>query len=175
MAHHEILLLKPVAGLGGEGDQVRVRAGYARNFLIPQKAAVALTQSNRKRVESLKKRRGEREATELTTAQALGQKIAKVSLAFAMKTGEGGKMFGAITAADLHVKFVEAGLDFDKKKILLHNPVKTLGKHEVTIKLHPDVSVEISFDVVSENPIELAPAPVAEAAPRTYKSKKKAE
>ncbi len=175
MAHHEVLLLKPVAGLGGEGDQVRVRAGYARNFLLPQKAAVALTQSNRKRVESLKKQRAQREATELSGAQELAKKIAKVSLAFVVKTGSGGKMFGAITAADLHEKFVEAGVELDKKKIHLHTPVKTLGKHEVSIKLHPDVSVDVSFDVVSENPIEETPAPEAEPAPKTYKSKKKAE
>jgi large subunit ribosomal protein L9 len=175
MAHHEVLLLKPVAGLGGEGDQVRVRAGYARNFLLPQKAAVALTQSNRKRVESLKKQRAQREATELSGAQELAKKIAKVSLAFAVKTGEGGKMFGAITAADLHAKFVEAGVELDKKKIHLHTPVKTLGKHEVAIKLHPEVSVDISFDVVSENPIEQAPVVEEAPAPKTYKSKKKAE
>jgi len=175
MAYHEILFLKPVAGLGGECDQVRVRAGYARNFLLPQGAAVALTQSNRKRVESLKKQRSQREASELTGAQELAKQIAKVSLAFAVKTGEGGKMFGAITAADLHQKFVEAGVEIDKKKIHLHTPVKTLGKHEVSIKLHSEVSVEVTFDVVSENPIEETPVATEAPAPKTYKSKKKAE
>ncbi len=175
MAHHEILLLKPVAGLGGEGDQVRVRAGYARNFLLPQGAAVALTQSNRKRVESLKKQRAQREASELSGAQELAKQIAKVSLAFAVKTGEGGKMFGAITAADLHQKFVDAGVELDKKKIHLHTPVKTLGKHEVSIKLHSEVSVDVTFDVVSENPIEETPVVEEAPAPKTYKSKKKAE
>lgn len=175
MAHHEVLLLKPVAGLGGEGDQVRVRAGYARNFLLPQKAAVALTQANRKRVEALKKQRANREATELAGAQELAKKIAKVSIAFVVKTGEGGKMFGAITSADLHQKFVEAGVDLDKKKIHLHTPVKTLGKHEVAIKLHAEVSVDISFDVVSENPIEQVPAAEEAPAPKTVsKAKKKA-
>lgn len=174
MAHHEVLLLKPVANLGGEGDQVRVRAGYARNFLLPTKAAVALSQGNRKRVEALKKQRATREANELAGAQELAKKIAKVSLAFVVKTGEGGKMFGAITSADLHQKFVDAGVDLDKKKIHLHTPVKTLGKHEVAIKLHPEVSVDISFDVVSENPIEEAPVEEAPA-PKTFsKAKKKA-
>ncbi|MEO0054933.1 MAG: hypothetical protein RLZZ50_880 [Verrucomicrobiota bacterium] len=175
MAHHEVLLLKPVAGLGGEGDQVRVRAGYARNFLLPTKAAAPLTQANRKRIDSLKKRRVEREAAELSGAQELAKKIAKVSIAFVVKTGEGGKMFGAITSADLHQKFVEAGVEIDKKKIHLHTPVKTLGKHEVAIKLHPEVSVDISFDVVSENPIEQAPAAEEAPAPKTFsKAKKKA-
>src|SRR5471032_421071 len=154
MAHSEILLVKPVEGLGGEGDQVKVRAGYARNFLLPRKIAVPLTASNRKHVDALKKRRAEREQTELSGAQELAKKLEKASLAFAVKTGEGGKMFGAITAQDIHDKLTAAGVPIEKKKIHLHTPVKTLGKHEVKIKLHADVSVDISFDVVSENPIE---------------------
>lgn len=158
MAHSEILLIKPVEGLGSEGDQVKVRAGYARNYLLPQKLAVTLTQSNRKQVESLKKRRAEREAAELNGAQELAKKLEKASIAFAVTTGEGGKMFGAITAADLHAKLVEAGIEIDRKKIHLFTPVKTLGKHEVKIKLHHDVSVELSFEVVSENPIDTGAA-----------------
>jgi len=175
MAYSEILLLKPVDGLGGEGDQVRVRAGYARNFLLPRGFAVCLTQANRKQVDSLKKRRAEREAKELAGAQELGKKLEKTSLAFAVKTGEGGKMFGAITVNDIHDKLVAAGLDIEKKKIHLHTPVKTLGKHEVKIKLHAEVSVDISFDVVSENPIvptaEEAAAAAAADAPKTEKRK----
>jgi len=78
-----------------------------------------------------------------------------------VKTGEGGKMFGAVTATDIHEKLTAAGIVIDKKKIHLHVPVKTLGKHTVKVKLHADVSVEVNFDVVSENPIE--PAAVVEA------------
>jgi large subunit ribosomal protein L9 len=172
MAHHEVLLLQPVDGLGGEGDQVKVRAGYARNFLLPQKKAVALTQSNRKRVESLKKRRAEREASEYAGAQTLAESLKKISLAFAVKTGEGGKMFGAVTAADLHEKITAAGVTIDKRKILLHTPIKTLGKHEVKIKLHADVSVELTFDVVSENPIIETPPPPVEQ-PFEYRPERK--
>jgi large subunit ribosomal protein L9 len=161
MANSEILLLKPVDGLGGEGDQVKVRAGYARNFLLPRKFAVPVTQANRKHVDALKKRRAERESQDLTSAQELAKKLEKVSIAFAVKTGEGGKMFGAITASDLHDKLVVAGFTLDKKRVLLHTPVKTLGQHIVKIKLHADVTVELTFDVVSENPIE----PVAAAVP----------
>ncbi len=162
MAHSEVLLLKPVDNLGGEGDQVRVRAGYARNFLLPRKLAAPLTQANRKHVDSLKQRRATREAAELSGAQELAAKLAKLTIAFAVKTGEGGKMFGAITASDLHAKITEAGITLDKRKVHLATPVKTLGKHEVKIKLHAEVSVELAFDVVSENPIV---SPVAEAAP----------
>ncbi len=162
MAHREILLLKPVENLGGEGDQVKVRAGYARNFLLPRQLAAPLTLANRKHVEALKKRRAEREASELTGAQELAKQISKISIAFAVKTGEGGKMFGAITAADLHEKLAAAGVTLDKRKVLLHTPVKALGKHEAKIKLHADVTVDIAFDVVSENPIV---EPTAEAKP----------
>jgi len=160
MSTHEILLLKPVDGLGGEGDQVKVRAGYARNFLLPRGLALPLTKANRKQVEALKKRRGVRETEELAGAQTLAQSLEKTGLAFAVKTGEGGKMFGAITAADIHDKLVAAGFTLDRKKIHLFTPVKTLGKHTVKVKLHPEVTVELSFDVVSENPIV---APVVEA------------
>ena len=153
MAHTEVLLVKPVEGLGGEGDQVKVRAGYARNFLLPRGSAVPVTTANRKQVEALKKRRGEREAQELNGATELASKLEKTGLAFAVTTGEGGKMFGAITVNDIHDKLVAAGFDIEKKRIHLHTPVKTLGKHTVKVKLHADVSVELSFDVVSENPI----------------------
>jgi large subunit ribosomal protein L9 len=153
MAHSEVLLVKPVDGLGGEGDQVKVRAGYARNFLLPRNVAVPVTKSNRKQIEALKKRRGEREAHELNGAQELAKKLEKTSLAFAVTTGEGGKMFGAVTAAEIHEKLVAAGFTIDRKRIHLFTPVKTLGKHTVKVKLHADVSVELPFDIVSENPI----------------------
>ena len=156
MANREILLVKPVEGLGGEGDQVKVRAGYARNVLLPRKIAVPLTGANRRQVDALKKRRAEREQDELSRAQELAKKLEKTSLAFAVKTGEGGRMFGAITANDVHDKLVAAGVEIDKKKIHLFTPVKLLGKHTVKVKLHPDVTVELGFDVVSENPIEAA-------------------
>lgn len=153
MAHKEVLLIKPVEGLGSEGDQVRVRAGYARNFILPRKIGVPVTQGNRRQIEALKARRAEREATELTIAQALAEKLKKANIAFAVKTGEGGKMFGAVTSADLHAKLVESGIDVEKKRVHLTPPVKTLGKHTAAIKLHADVSVDLEFDVVSENPI----------------------
>ena len=169
MANSEILLVKPVENLGGEGDQVKVRAGYARNYLLPRGIAVPLTGANRKQVEALKKRRAERESKELNGAQDLAKKLEKTSMAFAVKTGEGGRMFGAITANDIHEKIVAAGLTVDKRRIHLHTPVKTLGRHEVKVKLHADVTVELGFDVVSENPIEVAPAEEPKAAARPDK------
>ncbi|HVU36129.1 MAG TPA: 50S ribosomal protein L9 [Opitutaceae bacterium] len=169
MATTEVLLVKPVDGLGGEGDQVKVRAGYARNYLLPRKIAVSLNAANKKHVDALKKRRAEREQQELSGAQDVAKKLEKTSLAFVVKTGEGGKMFGAITANDIHDKLVAAGVELDKRKIHLFTPVKTLGKHEVKIKLHADVTVELPFDVVSENPIEPVATEAAPAPDRTEK------
>jgi large subunit ribosomal protein L9 len=173
MAHSEVLLVKPVEGLGGEGDQVKVRAGYARNYLLPRKIAVTLNASNRKHVDALKKRRAEREQTELNGAQEVAKKLEKTSLAFAVKTGEGGRMFGAVTAQDIYDKLVAAGVEIDKRKIHLFTPVKTIGKHTVKVKLHADVTVEVPFDVVSENPIEVAP--VEEPAPAAERTEKRSE
>jgi large subunit ribosomal protein L9 len=170
MSTSEVLLLKPVEGLGGEGDQVKVRAGYARNFLLPQSIAVPVTKANRKQVEALKKRRVTREAEELSGAQALAQQLEKARLdAFVVKTGDGGKMFGAITAADVHEKLVAAGFTVDRKRIHLFTPVKTLGQHTVKVKLHAEVTVEVPFDVVSENPI-VPTAAVEESKPEAKKS-----
>ena len=169
MAYKEVLLVKPVEGLGGEGDQVKVRAGFARNFLLPRKIAVPLTGANRKQVDALKKRRAEREQAELSGAQELARKLEKTSLAFAVKTGEGGRMFGAITAQDIHDRLAASGLELDKREIHLFTPVKTLGQHTVKVKLHADVTVELPFDVVSENPIEPVAAEVAPAGEKTEK------
>jgi len=173
MAHHEILLLKPIDGLGGEGDLVRVRSGYARNYLLPLKFAVPVTQANRRHIESLKSRRVEREATELTGARELAERLKGFTAAFAVKTGEGGKMFGSITQGDLHTKLTEAGYPVDKKRVhIAGGHVKTLGKHEASIKLHPEVTVEISFEVVSENPIVETKAPEAPALDKDGKPRK---
>lgn len=174
MAHSELLLLKPVDGLGVEGDQVKVRAGYARNFLLPQGLAVPLTTSNRKQVEALKRARGIREAKELNGAQELAARLQKAAIAIAVKTGEGGKLFGAVTVNDLYDRLAAAGLEVDKRRIHLGQPVKSLGKHEVKVKLHPEVTVELSFEVVSENPIipEASEATPAEKADRAERPKR---
>ncbi|MCC5839799.1 MAG: 50S ribosomal protein L9 [Opitutales bacterium] len=154
MAHSELLLLKPVDNLGSEGDQVTVRVGYARNYLLPRGIAVPLTRANRKQMEALRARAEKRKQDELAVAQALAEKIGKLSIAFAVQTGPGGKMFGSVTAQDLINRIGEEGIAIDKKQVNLYTPVKSLGKHTTKIKLHPEVTVEFEFEVVSENPIE---------------------
>lgn len=167
MALSEVLLKKPVAGLGAEGDQVKVRAGYARNFLLPQGIAVPVTQANRKQIEALKKARAIREAKELDDAKALAAKFEGVALSFAVKTGEGGKLFGSVSTADIAAKLAEMGIEVARKQIHLANgPLKLLGTHSASIKLHSEISVELSVEVVSENaPAEDAPKAKKEDAP----------
>lgn len=153
MAYTEVLLTKPVENLGGEGEQVRVKAGYARNFLLPRKIAIPLNKANRKQVESLRKAREIREERERSAAEELADRLKAARPAIAVKTGEGGKMFGAVTAVHVHEKLVEAGIDIDRRQVHVAAPIKELGKHTATVKVHPEISVEIEFQIVSENAI----------------------
>jgi len=154
MANNQVLLLTPIHGLGAEGDTVTVRAGYARNFLLPRKLALPITQANKKHVDALLKAREAREQKEFEEARTLGEKISATNIAIAVKTGEGGKMFGAVTANDLIERLKEEGIDLVKKQLSLPAPIKELGSHTVTVKLAEEVTSELKFEVVSENPIE---------------------
>jgi large subunit ribosomal protein L9 len=154
MANAELLLLQPVEDLGNEGDTVTVKAGYARNYLLPNGLAIPVTRSNKKQIEALRDRAEKRRASELESAQAVQAKLEGIQIVFAVKTGPGGKMFGSVTAQDLIEKIAESGLELDKKQVSLYTPVKSLGKHTTRIRLHPEISVNFDFEVVSENPIE---------------------
>lgn len=169
MALAEVLLKKPVAGLGAEGDLVKVRAGFARNFLFPQGIAVPMTLANRKQIEALKKARAAREAKELDDAKAAAEKLSGVALTFAVKTGDAGKLFGSISTTDIAKKLAGMGHDIEKKAIHLENgAIKQLGKTTASVKFHAEVSVEIAIEVVSENPVE----EVAEDASKGKKGRK---
>ncbi|MGK0176790.1 MAG: large subunit ribosomal protein L9 [Lentimonas sp.] len=154
MANSQVLLLQPIEGLGSEGDTVTVRAGFARNYLLPRKQALPITQANKKYVESLLKARETREQKEIEVAQSLSEKIEKINIAIAVKTGEGGKMFGAVTAGDLIDRLQEEGIKLTKKQLALPQPIKELGSHLAHIKLQAGVQADLKFEVVSENPIE---------------------
>ncbi|MDR0418450.1 MAG: 50S ribosomal protein L9 [Puniceicoccales bacterium] len=149
MATADILLLQKVDHLGYEGDEVTVRAGYARNYLLPKRLAIPVTRSNRKQIDALRIRRAEREAKELQEAKELAEKIRVLIITFSVKTGERGKMFGAVTANDLVHKFAEHGIAVDRKKIHL-DPVKHIGQCTAKIKLHREITIDFVFDVVSE-------------------------
>jgi large subunit ribosomal protein L9 len=163
MPKTEVILTHNIVGLGGESDQVKVAAGYARNYLFPMGYAVPLSGANKRRLEALKQRRAEREAKELNHMTEMGAALSKMTLLIKVKTGEDGKLFGSITAgtiADELKHQYEAALD--KKKIHLPHPIKTLGEHEVELRLHPDVKSSLKVKVESTTP---APSPDAAAAP----------
>jgi len=148
MATANILLIKPVEGLGAEGDEAKVKAGYARNYLVPQKLAVPLTVANRKQIEALKKARAAREARDIVTAEELKTRLQSVHIAIQVRVGEEGKMFGAVTAQDIYDHLVKEGVEIDRKKVLLPAPIKALGKHTTQIKLHAEVVADFEFEVV---------------------------
>ena len=154
MANSQVLLLQPIEGLGAEGDTVTVRAGYARNYLLPRKQALPITQANKKHVESLLKAREIREQKEIEAAQTLSEKIGNINLAIAVKTGEGGKMFGSVTANILIERLREEGIELTRKQLGLPQPIKELGSHLAHVKLSSETQVDLKFEVVSENPIE---------------------
>lgn len=154
MANSEILLLEKVDNLGSEGDVVSVKPGYARNFLLPQNKAVPLNQANKKRLDALKIARAAREAEELQNAQDVAAKIGELSLAIAVKTGAGGKLFGSVTALQIIEKVAEKGFTLDKKHFSNFSPIKALGQTTVSLNLSKDVTAELKVEVVSENPIE---------------------
>lgn len=153
MANIKVLLLKPVKNLGSEGDIVSVKAGYARNYLLPKRWVMPFVRSNAKQIESLQKARAIREAKELEEAQALAKHLESISLSIAVKTGEEGKLFGSVTHNDLWKRYVEEGIELDKSYIRLQHPIKALGKHPFQVRLHKDVQLELWVEVVSENPI----------------------
>ena len=160
MAKVEVILTHPIVGLGAESDQVKVAAGYARNYLLPHGLAIPLTQSNKKRLESLQKRRAEREATELNAMTELAKSLGKMTLTIAVKTGDDGKLFGSVTSGAIADELKhQFDISLDKKKIHLDHPIRALGEHEIELRLHPEVKATLKVKVESLTP--LAPLPEA--------------
>lgn len=158
MAKTEVILTHNIVGLGGESDNVKVAAGYARNYLFPQGLAIPVTSANKRRLDALKQRRGEREAHEFNTMTELAKSISKLIAVVAVKTGDDGRMFGTVTngaiADQLKTQF---DIALDKKKIHIDKPIKSLGEHEVELRLHAEVVATLKVRVESLTPI--APVP----------------
>ena len=146
----EIILTENIPGLGAEADVVKVRRGYARNFLLPKGKAYEVTKSSLRQLDNLKAKRAAREATELNEAEELARRIGKLRVVFTLETGESGKAFGSITAQDLVKRLKnELGHEIDRHRISLDHPLKTTGEHEVPIKLHHDVTAKFVFQIKS--------------------------
>ncbi len=146
----EVILREEVDKLGRRGDLVKVAAGYARNFLLPKKLAVTATESNKKIVEQEKQAHLRREAKEVSEAQDLGKLMGSVSVTIAQKAGENDQLFGSVTASDVAAALEKLGYSIDRRKVHLDEPIKQLGEHKVTVRLHRDVSIDVPVHVVRE-------------------------
>jgi large subunit ribosomal protein L9 len=160
MAKTEVILTQNIVGLGGESDNVRVAAGYARNYLYPNRLAVPVTSANKRQLEALKQRRAEREAHEFNTMTELAKGISKLICVIKVKTGEEGKLFGAVTAGMIADELKhQFDIALDKKKIQLEHTLRTTGEYEVPLNLHAEVKSTLKVRVESTTP----PAAVVEA------------
>jgi large subunit ribosomal protein L9 len=146
----EIILREDVEKLGSRGDVVKVAAGYARNFLLPRKLAVAATDSNRKIVEQEKQAHLRREAKAVGEAQDLAKLLGAVTVTIARKAGENDQLFGSVTAADISDALAAEKYTIERRKIVLDEPIRTLGEHKVTVRLHREVPTEITVNVKKE-------------------------
>jgi len=156
MPKTEVILTHNIVGLGGESDQVRVAAGYARNYLFPQRLAIPLTGANKRHIEALKQRRAVREADELNHMTELSQSLSKLTAVIAVKTGEDGKMFGSVTSGTIADQLkTQFDVALDKKKIHLEHPIRALGEHEVELRLHAGVVTTLKVRVESTTPVAL--------------------
>jgi len=176
MPSTEIILTENVPGLGAEADVVKVRRGYARNFLLPQGKAYEVTKKSLRQLDNLKAKRAAREAAELNEAEELSRRIGKLKVVFTLETGETGKAFGSITAQDLVKRLKnELGNEIDRHRIVLDHPIKTTGDHEVPIKLHHDVTAKFIFLVKSAREEPPAQEPAGEVSEKARPFKKRTD
>ena len=163
MAKTEVILTQHIIGLGGESDNVRVAAGYARNYLFPQRLAVPVTSANKRQLEALKQKRAEREAHEFNHMTDLAKALNKLVCVVKVKTGEDGKLFGSVTSGTIADELKhQFDIALDKKKIKLESAIRAIGEFEVELHLHAEVKGTLKVRVESTTPIVAAAAPTVE-------------
>ena len=146
----EVILREEIDNLGRRGDVVKVAPGYARNYLLPKRLAVAANDSNKKIVEQEKQAYLRRESKEIGDANDLAKMMASVEVTIAQKAGENDHLFGSVTSQDIAAALEKAGYTIDRRKVVLAEPIKALGDYKVTVKLHREVSVELPVHVIKE-------------------------
>lgn len=164
MAHMDVLLCEDVDNLGERGQVVRVRAGYGRNYLLPQRLAIAASAGNKRMLDEQRRLLAKREQREVVSAKGEAEKLQGLSLRFERRVGEHGILFGSVTALDIAEALKEMGLPVERRKISLREHIKEVGEYDVTIKLHRDVAPVIKVLVRKQGEAE-AGAASAEAAP----------
>ncbi len=146
----EIILRGDVEKLGTRGQMVRVADGYARNYLLPKRLAVRASDANRKIVEQERQAHLRKEAKQKTESQDLAKLIAGVTVTIAQKAGENDQLFGSVTAKDIAEALERKNFVIDRRKVMLEEPIRQLGEHKVAIRLHREVSADITVQVVLE-------------------------
>ena len=166
MAHTQVLLREDIDNLGARGEIVRVKAGYARNYLLPRKLAVEATANNVRQIEGERAALAKREAKERSTADLQASQLAKLTLKFERKVGEAGVLYGSVTSMDIAHELEAQGYEIDRRKIVLREPIKRFGNYHVPVRLHREVTVELPINVLGEGGVEVdVEALQAEAAP----------
>jgi large subunit ribosomal protein L9 len=146
----DVILREDVKSLGKAGELVRVKPGYARNFLLPRGLAFEATEGNKKRIAAETRARGARDQAERTEAERFAATLGAVALTLKGKAGEEGKLFGSITTQDIADALAAQGHQVDKRRIELEHPIKTVGHHTVAVRLHSEVHAEVRVSVVAE-------------------------
>ncbi len=146
----QLILLEDISSLGKAGDLVKVSDGYGRNYLIPQKKAVLATEKSLKVIQHQQRQVQQRMEKMKKDAEKMAQQIEQLSCTFLKTVGESGKLFGSVTSMDLETYLKENGIEVDRKKISLEEPIKNLGMFTVPIKLHPEVTTHLKVWVVQE-------------------------
>jgi large subunit ribosomal protein L9 len=146
----EVILREHVDNLGRRGEVVKVAAGYARNYLLPRKLAMAVTAGNRNQIERERTKFEATETEERKVAEAEAARMANVDISIARKVGETEALYGSVTASDIADALAAKGFEIDRRKLQLHEPFKRLGEYDVNVKLHRDVTATIKVKVVAE-------------------------
>jgi large subunit ribosomal protein L9 len=155
MAHKQVLLREDIDNLGARGEIVRVKAGYARNYLLPRQLAVEANASNVKQIEGERAALLKREAKERTTAEGQGEQLRNLTLRFERKVGEAGVLYGSVTSMDIAHALKDQGYEIDRRKVVLREPIKRFGNYTVPVRLHRDVTVELPVSVLGEGGVEI--------------------
>ena len=146
----EVILKEPVDNLGNRGDVVKVADGFARNYLLPRKLALAVTSGNKRQIDAEKKRAAAREQEERAVADALSSRLSQAEVVVARRVGEKDTLYGSVTSADIAEALGRQGFDIDKRKIQLPDAIKALGEYAVPVRLHRDVTPQVKVLVVKE-------------------------
>ena len=146
----KLILTQEVTGLGTPGDVVEVKAGYGRNYLVPRSLAMPWTRGSEKQIELIKRARAAREIRSLDDAREAASRLSGIRVRLHTRAGSGGRLFGSISTADIaEAVRLAGGPELDRRKIEVKNPIKTIGSHQVAVRLHPEVSAKLDIEVAA--------------------------